>query len=378
MMHVYDREFAAIVAAMRIDVLSAATTPVATHLFSGWGSMSHGAASVPGEALLCACSGVSETGEDVIALLKEPARAGATVEACESMCFARSAKRRSWTHAAAAQLPLLALTAAAALNTVGLPTGKGQIGFETKVSANVLVAGSSGRLPDLLVQILAARGARACVAAQRDASDRLCALGAAEVIDHDELSFSTAFGARKSQPLDAVLDVVGSESASDSIHKTLGAAYVSLASPALRRLETEGALAALRMRWRQLGETQADGLNGASIWTPDATACDALREVLQLIEEGKVAPPPEANAALETMEQYSEFLNWSRDSETGLRCGFPGVSMWPAEEEESDDGGGLISRGRGGQPQRMWTMLGNASNLEYIQMPPDFGRDDAP
>ena len=348
-----------------ISVAAASTTAVRTSLFAGWGSIKPGTASVPGEALLCACSGQdAATGEQVIALLEAPAWPGTAVQAQADNCFARPTRGRhelnKWTHKAAAQLPLLALTVAAALHTVGLPTGRASIGTEANVPANVLIAGSSGRLPELLVQLVAARGARPYVAAHRDACDRLRSLGAAEVIDHDAISFSSAFGARR-RPLDAVLDCVGVEGNADAIHAALGAAYVSLASPSLQRLEEGGALALIRSRWRKWRSSD-DGLEGASIWRPDDVAGRALEEVIALIEQGELQPPPEANVALEMTEQFREFVSWARDTESGLRYGFPGESMWA----EAADGEVPAP------PERLWSTLGgDPLNLAYIDATTD-------
>ena len=57
-----------------------------------------------------------------------------------------------------------------------------------------------------------------------------------------------------------------------------------------------------------------------------------MREALALVEHGRLAPPQEANEVVEVGELYLEWLNWVRDAETGQRSGFPGESMWPAEE----------------------------------------------
>ena len=45
-----------------------------------------------------------------------------------------------------------------------------------------------------------------------------------------------------------------------------------------------------------------------------------LREILELIEAGKIEPPGEAIAAKELSEQYIEYVTWARDVDSGLRC----------------------------------------------------------
>jgi len=174
--------------------------------------------------------------------------------------------------------------------------------------------------------------ARACVAAQKGATERLLALGTVEVIDHDTCSFSLVFGGRKTQPLDVVLDCVGVEAASALVREVLGAAY-SVASPALCSLEEEGALELVRRWWGGRQSEAAAGEAGHAagaatrIWAADALATSALCEVLRFIEDGKVTPPPEANAAAELAGQYAEYLSWARGTETGLRFGFPGLDV---------------------------------------------------
>ena len=293
----------------RIDVMAASASAVSP-LFSGWGTVTRdGGVASSAPPILCACSGRDASGRDVIALLDAPTEPGAVVEPRDSsMVFARPSQpgAKPWSHAAAAQLPLLALTAAAALHSVGLPAGSASIGHETNVPANLCIAGSSGRLPGLLVQIAAARGIRTCVAARCDASKRLREMGAAEVIDHDAVSFSTAFGARKSQPLDAVFDCIGVEAeGAAATNEALGATYVSLASPSLIRLQADGAMGVLRAQWQQWRGGGAEGQQkkDKAIWCPDELAANALREVIALIADGRVEPPPEANAALEELDQ---------------------------------------------------------------------------
>ena len=348
-----------------IEVAATSTSAISTRLFAGWGSLKHGPVSMPGEALLCACAGSDQSGNEVIALLDAPAVQGATVEALSEYCWKRSATLagRPWTHGAAVQLPLLALTVASALHTVGLPTGQSSVGLNSKVPANLLITGSSGRLPGLLVQLATARGVRTCVAAQSGACQQLLSLGAAEVIDHNVVSFSAAFGSRKGQILDAVLDCVGVEGTPEAIRTALGASYVSLASPSLQRLQEDGALAVAQVRWRQWRKSGGNEHESATIWRPDANAARALSEVLELVEEGRVVPPPEANAALETLEQFGEFVSWARDTESGRRYGFPGESIWPAAYGGDGD---VAAR----KPKKLWTTLGGyADNLAFIEVP---------
>ena len=319
-------------ATMRLHVNAATTLPMDLRLLRGWGTVVDTGPTAPGEssskqALVCAASGSSDEGSDVIALLDAPApdAAGAVAVARDDMCFP---KPRSMSHKAAAQLPMLALTAAAALLTVGLPPGASSVGMGADRPATVLVAGSSGRLPELLVQVLAARGAHAMVAAASDAdAARLTALGARAAVNYNVESFVDAM-----VEADAVVDCVWREPQPSRLRDGFGgAAYVSVASPELMTLCDDGAIAmarSVRARWGKPPQEIVP-----RVWTADGLAAAALEEVLSLIECGRVAPPAEANLAAELLAQYGEFLGWSRDADGGQRFGFPGDTLWLEAQE---------------------------------------------
>ena len=114
------------------------------------------------------------------------------------------------------------------------------------------------------------------------------------------------------------------------MRQQVGCAYVSLAPPGLLRLCEEGAPAVLSGWMEQWGKPVR---TAQRVWVADELACQSLREVLELIDDGQLTPPPEANEKLELTQQYLEYVNWARDAETGLRWGFPGESMWPEEKE---------------------------------------------
>ena len=330
-------------ASVKIKPVSISTAEV-PRIFDGWGSVSFSSpSSVASDEPLCLCavSGTDEAGRQVIGVLDEPPPSGnGRVSARRACTFA---KPKSMSHGAAAQLPLLALTAAAALHAVGLPPGRSSIGSDSKVPAHCLVAGSSGRLPTLLVQVLAARGVRVCVAAQ-DAGSEMLGFGASEVINHNEYSFLTALAERRNRPLDAVLDCVGQEVAPQVLREHAGAAYVSLAPPTLLRLCTEGA-PTLVGEW--LGRWGKPARPVQRVWVADALARESMLEVLDLIEDGRLRPPAEANLAAEVGQQYLEYVNWARDAETGLRWGFPGDSQWAEDGPSSRTGGGWVRRAGG-------------------------------
>ncbi|EOD34949.1 hypothetical protein EMIHUDRAFT_110986 [Emiliania huxleyi CCMP1516] len=290
---------------MRISVAASHVEPIDMRLHGGWGSvaappLASDAAQDDGETLCCAVSGAAADGSgDVIALV-DSAEPSPSVEARRALCFS---KPRSLSHVAAAQLPILVLTAAAALHSV-------------------LIAGSTGRLPKLLVELLSARGARPCVAAAEGGADALQRAGASAVFNYHAESFTEQLAGTG---LSAVVDVVGREEEPGWVREALGCAYVSAASPALLSLSEDGALAAARGWQRRWGRRPHEGRR---VWRADDRAAEALSEAMALLESGKLTPPAEASAASETGMQYLEFLRWPRDSETGRRFGFPGERIY--------------------------------------------------
>ena len=88
---------------------------------------------------------------------------------------------------------------------------------------------------------------------------------------------STALGGRRSAPIDAVLDCVGVEQEPMAIHQALGSVYISLASPELRALEEDGALAMARARWAARDKPAREG---SRVWTAGELAVEAMVEVI--------------------------------------------------------------------------------------------------
>ena len=133
---------------MKIRVEAASTQPIGAALAT-WGSVLCKTSAPTSEQQptpqLCCVAGRSDDGADVLAVLEQlPAPSpGEIIDARTT--FKKPSKL---SFAAAAQLPLLLLTAASALELAGV-TGGG----------TAVVAGSAGALPALLVQLLAARGA---------------------------------------------------------------------------------------------------------------------------------------------------------------------------------------------------------------------------
>ena len=297
---------------MRILPTSVHAATVSRRLWS-WGSTT-GSSTDNDEMVVFATAGVDDaSGREVVAVLDGIAPQGAPfLEARDGLCFPRP---RAMSFGASAQLPALALTISAALLTVGLPPGRASISVGSDHPAKVVMAGGAGRAPALLVQLLAARGARPIAAVGRRYCDTMRELGAAEVLDHDARSWSEEYGA-----VDAVIDMIGREEDTRTISSQVGAAYASTACPALLSLERDGALAAFRALALRRGTADA------SVWSAGDDAplvSRSLAEVFDGIESGALQPPKLASDAVETAEQYGEYISWARDDTSGARFGFP-------------------------------------------------------
>ena len=302
----------------------------------------------PGTPMLTAVAGTAADGRAVLALLDEPLQqspmmivlGGGQVTPQASLCFD---KPPSMSDDEAAAFPLLALRAAAALDRLGWRVSSGEQGRGSQQEdATVLVAGSAGRMPSLLVQLLAACGARPVVAARAKDAERLSRIGADRVIDHDCDDWaallcdecSTTRVCTPSTRVSAVLDCVGDEEIPQFMEEQLGASYVSLAGPQLKALIEDGAFAAAANAFRRWREPEPP-----CVWAADAAAGDALKAMLSLVDEGALSAPALVDESAELADEYSEAMGWARDQDTGLRFGFPGKDLWAAAEGA---GGGRI------------------------------------
>ena len=321
---------------VRVAVLAAHTAPVALDLFRGWGSLRstedmdhHG-----DEALLCSVAGESDGGKLVIGLMDSvPMQSntiGQTVEA--SMVFDCPSRISKRSVSAAAAFPYLALTAAAALHSVGLPPGRASIGMDRASGpATVVIAGSAGRLPAFLAEVLAARGAQPVVAVAEDAVPEFTGrFGVDCIVNHNRESFCSRVGAA-----DAVIDCIGREEETYFLRDAMGAVYVSAASPKLLTLASDGAFQQLQ-RWRETFGSPGQ-VTSKPVWSADALAAEALCEALDLVDSGMVALPEDINGVKELAQQYIEYTLWPRDTETGKRFGFPGESLWPSDGGLAED-----------------------------------------
>ena len=239
--------------------------------------------------VLCAVSGAlsddaSSAGAEVVALLEQgsaPAR-GERVRLGSAAVFR---KPRGLSFSAAAQLMLPTLTAVAALQAARLPPPGSAVAAGSP--PKVVVAGSTGRLPGLLTQMLRGAGCTPLVAGRAQDAAAVRALGG-QFLDHDSASFAETCSADDRSCVHAVLDVLGREEAPELVQEYMDACYVSLAPPALTRLADEGALAALRRRWGGKRESRP--------WLPSpevgASLLPDVEALLRGIDAGTIAPSP--------------------------------------------------------------------------------------
>jgi len=266
-------------------------------------------------AVLSVVAGLSDSGDEVIALLDQPTAPSRGDRVTAAAAFT---KPRGLGYGSAAQLMLPLLTACVAIETAGVAEAVARCAPERP---RVVVAGSTGRLPAMLVQLLHERGADALVAGRSQDADVMRRMGAAAALDHNTQDWASLYGEGGGR-LHAVLDTLGCEESPELIEEYLDAKYVSLAPPPLRALVEDGAVAALRRRWQPEPPGYA--------WLPDEPMLASLGEALRHLDEGALTAPREelGGQAAELASQYAEYIGWKRDGDTGKRLGFPGRDLW--------------------------------------------------
>jgi len=200
---------------------------------------------------------------------------------------------------AAVRLPHLLLCAQAALQRAGLSNEA------AAADKHVLIAGSAGTLPWILVQLLLNRGAMPLVAgvAECESFARFTDLTGVATLDVSQPSFSEVVaGAASAGRLHAVMDCLGCEEAPELIEERLGVHYVSLASPGLLTLASDGAISQVlatvadwfrttHSRWSSTSSSkESDEVAGSAVLWDGSADADKLRclkcdEVFMIIHE---------------------------------------------------------------------------------------------
>jgi len=329
-----------------VRVQAAYVQPVGTVVSGTWGNVLCQPSALPSasrDSVLCVVSGTADGGRDDIIALVEDSKLPTRDDHVEAVSVFPKPTRVP--HRLAARLIHPLLTAAAALECTGLQSGS---------APKVLIAGSTGAMPALLVQLLRSRGADPIVAGFGATLEPLARLGA-ETWDVTDETFPDRLAQVAEQGrLDAVLDVIGREDEPMLLQERLGASYASLASSSLCRLVDEGVWCAgpsvaaaagstsfgpSAFGLAPFGQAEGDGAEGREgcIWVDCGSARRALTESLALLEEGRIAPPPvtgwmAAGGIGELGTMYKEYLLWPRDCDTGKRQGFPGRDAWAGAE----------------------------------------------
>lgn len=163
--------------------------------------------------------------------------------------------------------------------------------------------------------------------------------GAKEVIDFRNENFSNKL------MIDLVVDTLGRETEGSAVElrKARGATYISIMPDILKTAIDEGILfgSGKILGYRNaLKSTAAGGL----YWMPSSTAMNMVRAVVDLAISGKINLKNvlgENGSGAVTVQDYLEAISWPKDTDTGLRYGFPGKtgefwngSGYDLEEEE--------------------------------------------
>ncbi|XP_060024260.1 reticulon-4-interacting protein 1, mitochondrial isoform X2 [Lagenorhynchus albirostris] len=146
-----------------------------------------------------------------------------------------SHKPKSLTHAQAASLPYVALTAWSAINKIGGLNDKNCAG------KRVLILGASGGVGTFAIQVMKAWDAHVTAVCSQDASELVRKLGADDVIDYKSGNMEEQLKYLK--PFDFILDSVGGSTetwALNFLKKWSGATYVTLVTPFLLNMDRLG------------------------------------------------------------------------------------------------------------------------------------------
>ncbi|XP_030055034.1 NAD(P)H oxidoreductase RTN4IP1, mitochondrial [Microcaecilia unicolor] len=198
-----------------------------------------------------------------------------------------SLKPKSLSHAEAAALPFVALTAWSALiNTCGLQkdncTGK-----------RVLILGAAGGVGTVAIQLLKAWGAHVTAVCSQDSSALVRSLGADHVVDYKSENVEEQL--KEVDLFDLILDNVGGSTenwAPNFLKPWSGAKYVTLITPLLLNTDRLGiADGMLRTGVTIATKAMKHLCNGKHYrWSFFAPSGVSLDEITQLVDEGKIRP----------------------------------------------------------------------------------------
>ncbi|XP_020030556.1 NAD(P)H oxidoreductase RTN4IP1, mitochondrial isoform X7 [Castor canadensis] len=198
-----------------------------------------------------------------------------------------SHKPKSLTHAQAASLPYVALTAWSAINKVGGLNDKNCTG------KRVLIFGASGGVGTFAIQIMKAWGAHVTAVCSQDAGELVKRLGADDVIDYKSGSVEEQLKSLK--PFDFILDNVGGSTetwALNFLKKWSGATFVTLVTPFLLNMDRLGIADGMLQTGVTVG-TKAlkhfwQGVHYR--WAFFMASGPYLDDIAELVDAGKIRP----------------------------------------------------------------------------------------
>uniref|UniRef100_A0ACB8GDZ4 Reticulon-4-interacting protein 1, mitochondrial n=1 Tax=Sphaerodactylus townsendi TaxID=933632 RepID=A0ACB8GDZ4_9SAUR len=198
-----------------------------------------------------------------------------------------SQKPQSLSHAEAASLPYVGLTAWSALRHAG--------GLKEDNCSNkrILIFGASGGVGTFAIQLMKAWGAHVTAVCSQDASELVQRLGADDVVDYKSGNVEEHL---KTLPLfDFILDNIGGsteEWAPALLKKWSGATYVSLVTPFLVNVDRLGVADGMLQTGVTIGKKAMKHLcKGIHYrWAFFAPSGPYLDEIASLVDAGKFCP----------------------------------------------------------------------------------------
>jgi alcohol dehydrogenase len=186
------------------------------------------------------------------------------------------------SHAEAASLPLVALTAWQSLFDAGR-LEKGQ---------RILIQAGAGGVGSIAIQLAARAGAHVITTCSAKNADFVKSLGAHEVIDYNQTPPEDAL--RNQPPLDLILDSLGADARARSLPLIRkGGRMVSIVSDIPALVERHGAVlgairAIARLLWFKATAKLRRGVSFS--WVVMKPRGDQLTEIARLVDEGALKP----------------------------------------------------------------------------------------
>ncbi|XP_064472963.1 reticulon-4-interacting protein 1 homolog, mitochondrial-like [Ornithodoros turicata] len=198
-----------------------------------------------------------------------------------------SHKPKTLPHLESASFPYVALTAWAAIKTVG------NLSRSNANKKRCLVIGGSGGVGTFAIQLLKSWNANVTATCRSDAVDLLSRLGADSLMDYTAPDFLQQLKA--SQRFDFILDCVGGEYhnlAPKLLHKGKLAPCVTVVSPVLKNTDEHGLIQGFALSACHAAQTTIKELvEGRSVrWAFFYPNAAALKEIAAKIDSGKISP----------------------------------------------------------------------------------------